>query len=143
MLDVMSSDFIRTARAKGLSERTVLFKHAFKNAVLPIITIFSSVFPMAVGGSVIIESIFDYEGMGNALYFAVINNDYPVVISFFCMAGLLTMLAFLLSDILYKLVDPRISLKEYDGILRTYLNSHMHYRCNACSAWLIAIKTPC
>ena len=111
MLEVMPSDFIRTARAKGLSEQKVIFKHAFKNALLPIITVFSNVFPMAVGGSVVIESIFDYEGMGNAIYSAVLNNDYPVVISFFCLAGLLTMLAFLLSDILYKLVDPRISLK--------------------------------
>ena len=111
MIDVISQDYIRTARAKGLSERTVILKHALRNSLLPIITVFAAVFPMAIGGSIIIEVIFSIPGMGNEIFVALKNNDYPMIISFFTLAGLLTMVGYLVSDILYALVDPRISYK--------------------------------
>jgi len=111
MIDVISQDYIRTARAKGLSERTVILKHALRNSLLPIITVFAAVFPMAIGGSIIIEVIFSIPGMGNEIFIALKNNDYPMIISFFTLAGLLTMIGYLVSDILYALVDPRISYK--------------------------------
>lgn len=111
MIDVMSQDYIRTARAKGLSERSVILKHALRNSLLPIITVFAAIFPMAVGGSVIIEVIFTIPGMGKEVFDAVTSQDYPMIISFFTLAGLLTMIGYLVSDILYALVDPRISFK--------------------------------
>lgn len=112
MLESLEQDYIRTARAKGLSERKVILKHALKNSLLPIITIFANVFPLAIGGSVIIEMIFDYQGMGSLTLEAIYNGDYPVIISIFCIAGLLTMVGYLVSDILYAVVDPRISLNN-------------------------------
>ncbi len=112
MLETLEQDYIRTARAKGLSERTVIMKHALKNSLIPIITVFASVFPLAVGGSVIIEMIFDYQGMGWASLDAINNGDYPIIIAVFCIAGFLTMFGYLVSDILYAIVDPRISLDK-------------------------------
>ena len=83
MIDVMSQDYIRTARSKGLSEKTVILKHALRNSLLPIITVFAAIFPMAVGGSIIIEVIFTIPGMGKEIFEAVISQDYPMIISFF------------------------------------------------------------
>ena len=111
MIDVISQDYIRTARAKGLSEWKVIMKHALRNSLLPIITVFAAVFPMAIGGSIIIEVIFSIPGMGTEIFVALKNNDYPMIISFFTLAGLLTMIGYLVSDILYAVVDPRISYK--------------------------------
>tara|TARA_B100000700_G_scaffold205894_1_gene226321 strand:+ start:2116 stop:3810 length:1695 start_codon:yes stop_codon:yes gene_type:complete len=111
MIDVISQDYIRTARAKGLSEKRVILKHALRNSLLPIITVFAAIFPMAVGGSIIIEMIFSIPGMGLEIYDAVMNKDYPMIISFFTLAGLLTMVGYLVSDLLYAVVDPRISYK--------------------------------
>lgn len=112
MLETLNQDYIRTARAKGLSETKVVWKHAFKNSLLPIITIFANIFPLAVGGSVIIEMIFSYNGMGMASLKAIYEGDYPIVIAVFCLAGMLTMIGYLVSDIMYTLVDPRISLSK-------------------------------
>lgn len=112
MLETLNQDYIRTARAKGLSETRVVWKHAFKNSLLPIITIFANIFPLAVGGSVIIEMIFSYNGMGMASLKAIYEGDYPIVIAVFCLAGMLTMVGYLVSDIMYTLVDPRISLSK-------------------------------
>lgn len=109
MLEQLGQDYIRTAYAKGLSENKVLFKHAFRNSLLPVITLFVSIFPTAVGGSVIIETIFTYPGMGYGSYEAIHNYDYPVIVAIFSLAGIMTMFAYLLADILYALVDPRIS----------------------------------
>lgn len=109
MVEVINQDYIRTARAKGLSERKVVLKHAFRNSLLPIITVFANIFPVAVGGSVIIETIFSYPGMGLESYNAIRNQDYPMIIAVFTMAGFLTMVGYLVADVLYALVDPRIS----------------------------------
>ena len=109
MIDVVSQDYIRTARAKGLSEKKVILKHALRNSLLPIITVFASIFPMSVGGSIIIEQIFSIPGMGSEMYNAILNYDYPMIISFFTLIGFLTMVGYLISDLLYAVVDPRIS----------------------------------
>lgn len=112
MLEILSQDFIRTARAKGLSEKKVLWKHALKNSLLPIITVFATIFPYMIGGSVILESIFTIPGMGSAIYSSIDAQDYPMIIAVFTLTGILTMIGYLLSDILYALVDPRISFSK-------------------------------
>lgn len=109
MLESLSQDYVRTARAKGLAERTVVWKHALRNSLLPVITVFANIFPAAVGGSVILESIFTIPGMGLESYNAIFSRDYPVLVMIFMITGVLTMLGYLLSDILYAWADPRIS----------------------------------
>ncbi len=111
MLDVVNQDYIRTARAKGLTENKVIWKHGFRNALLPIITVFANIFPAAIGGSVIIESIFTIPGMGSEAIYAIQNNNYPMIIAVLTITGFLTLLGYLISDILYAIVDPRISYK--------------------------------
>jgi peptide/nickel transport system permease protein len=109
MIDQLNQDYVRTAYAKGLSDTRVLYKHAFRNSLLPVITLFVTIFPAAVGGSVIIETVFTYPGMGYASYEAIHNYDYPVIVAIFSLAGIMTMFAYLLGDILYALADPRIT----------------------------------
>lgn len=111
MLDVVNQDYIRTARAKGLPESKVIWKHGLRNALLPIITVFANVFPAAIGGSVIIETIFTIPGMGSEAIYAIQNNNYPMIIAVLTITGFLTLLGYLISDILYAIVDPRISYK--------------------------------
>jgi peptide/nickel transport system permease protein len=101
-------DYIKTARAKGLNEKTIIWKHALKNSALPLITIFSSRFPSIVGGSIIIESIFTIPGMGLETVRAIISQDYPVVIAIITLSSIVTIFSYLLADILYAWVDPRI-----------------------------------
>jgi len=112
MLEILGSDYIRTARAKGLSEKNVLWKHALKNSLFPIITVFAHVFPAMIGGSVIIESIFTIPGMGNAIYSGITTQDYPLLIAVFTLTGFLTAIGYLVSDLLYAWVDPRISFSK-------------------------------
>jgi len=111
MIDVVSQDYIRTARAKGLGERKVILKHALRNSLLPIITVFAAIFPMAIGGSIIIEVIFSIPGMGVEVFNSILNYDYPMIITVFTLSGFLTMVGYLVADILYAVVDPRISYK--------------------------------
>ena len=111
MIDVVSQDYIRTARAKGLGEGKVILKHALRNSLLPIITVFAAIFPMAIGGSIIIEMIFSIPGMGLEIINALQNYDYPMIITVFTLSGFLTMVGYLVADILYAVVDPRISYK--------------------------------
>lgn len=110
-LEIISQDYIRTARAKGLSENIVIYKHAFRNALLPIITVFSNIFPLAIGGSVILETIFTIPGMGKEIFMAIANKDYPMIITVFSITGVLTLIGYLIADILYAVADPRISYK--------------------------------
>ena len=109
MIDIVSQDYIRTARAKGLGEGKVILKHALRNSLLPIITVFSAIFPMAIGGSIIIEMIFSIPGMGLEIYASILNYDYPMIITVFTLSGFLTMVGYLVADLLYAVVDPRIS----------------------------------
>lgn len=111
MIEIVGQDYIRTARAKGLSEKKVIWKHAFRNSLLPIITVFANIFPAAIGGSVILESIFTIPGMGAEAIFAIQNNNYPMIIAVLTITGFLTLVGYLISDVLYALVDPRISYK--------------------------------
>jgi len=111
MLEVIREDYIRTARAKGLSERVVIFKHALRNALLPIITLLAFLLPAMFGGSVIIESIFSIPGMGQLGFESVLSRDYPVIMAITTISALLTLAGLLISDILYATLDPRIKLE--------------------------------
>lgn len=111
MLNTLGQDFIRTARAKGLEERTVIWKHSFRNSLLPIITLFANIFPRMVSGSIVVEVIFGIPGMGKTLLDAINNNDFPVVFTIVMLTALLTMIGYLIADILYSIVDPRIKYK--------------------------------
>lgn len=112
MLEVIRQDYIRTARAKGLSEKVVVLRHAFRNSLISIITLLGLTLPTLVGGAVIIERIFNLPGMGRLSFEAILSKDIPVLMGTTALAGTLTMFGILLSDILYALVDPRISVGE-------------------------------
>ncbi len=109
MLETIRQDYIRTAYAKGLDSRTVIYKHALRNSLIPIITLLAGVFPMLVGGSVIIETIFSVPGMGELSFRALVARDYPVIMAVFTISAFLTLLGILVADILYSVVDPRIA----------------------------------
>ena len=111
MLEIINQDYIITARAKGLSERTVIYKHALRNALLPIITILGLSVPAIIGGSVIIETIFAIPGMGQLFYMSVMMRDYTVVMGILVIGTVLTLLGNFLADIGYGLADPRIRVK--------------------------------
>ncbi len=108
MLEVIRQDFVRTARAKGLPERTVIFKHALRNALIPVITLVGLYVPVLFSGTVFIELIFAWPGMGRALVDAINTRDYPVVMAGSFFFAIMVVLANLLADVLYAVVDPRI-----------------------------------
>ena len=108
MLEVIRQDYITTARAKGLSERVVIYKHALRNALLPIITILGLSIPGLIGGSVIFETIFAIPGMGQLFYMSVMARDYPVIMGILVIGAVLTLLGNLIADASYALADPRI-----------------------------------
>ena len=108
MLEVMRQDYIRTARSKGLREEDVTYRHGLKNALLPFITIFGFLIPGLIGGSVIIENIFAWPGIGRLSYEAVMSRDYPVIMTLTTISAFLVLLGNLVADILYAVVDPRI-----------------------------------
>jgi peptide/nickel transport system permease protein len=110
MLEVIRQDYIQSARAKGLSERVVIGKHALRNAMLPLVTILGLSLPGLIGGSVIVESIFAIPGMGQLMVQAVFERDYPVIMGNLVVVAVLTLIANLLADIAYGVVDPRIRL---------------------------------
>lgn len=108
MLDVIRQDYIRTARAKGLSERVVVYKHALRNSVIPVVTLFASILPILVGGSIIVEAVFDIPGMGKYAFEGLLRRDFYIVMATTIFVGVMTQLGILLSDITYSLIDPRI-----------------------------------
>ncbi len=108
MLEVIRQDYIMTARAKGLSERVVIYKHALRNALLPVITILGLSIPHLIGGSVIFETIFAIPGMGQLFYMSVMARDYPVVMGILLIGAALTLLGNLIADVSYAVADPRI-----------------------------------
>jgi peptide/nickel transport system permease protein len=108
MLEVIRQDYIRTARAKGLPEDTVYYKHALRNALLPIITIFGFLIPSLIGGSIIMETVFAWPGIGRLAYQAVLARDYPVVMTITTISAVLTLAGNFIADILYGIADPRI-----------------------------------
>ena len=111
MMDTVRADYIRTARAKGLGETTVIYKHALRNSLIPIITLLGSELPSLIGGSVIIEAIFGIPGMGYVGYKALLARDYTVLMADLTLVAILVMAGFLISDLLYKLADPRIDFE--------------------------------
>jgi len=108
MLEVLGQDYITTARGKGLPERLVIYRHALRNALLPIITILGFSLPGLIGGSVIFETIFAIPGMGQLFYQGVMSRDYPLVMGVLVIGALLTLIGNLLADLLYAVADPRI-----------------------------------
>ena len=112
MLTVIRQDYIRTAKAKGLEEKQIVWKHAFRNSLFPIITLFASVFPLAIAGSVVIEVIFSIPGMGKLLFDSIISRDWPVVYTILMLAAILTMVGNLIADMLYAVADPRVTFNE-------------------------------
>jgi peptide/nickel transport system permease protein len=109
MLENIRQDFVQVARAKGLSERLVLYKHVLRNSLIPIITLMASILPGLISGSVIIETIFSIPGLGQLGYEAVLARDYPIVMAVFTISTCLTLVSILGSDLLLTLVDPRIT----------------------------------
>jgi peptide/nickel transport system permease protein len=108
MLEVIRQDYIRTAKAKGVPEETVYYKHGLKNALLPIITLFGFLIPGLIGGSIIMESVFAWPGIGRLAYQAVLARDYPVVMTILTISAVLTLIGNFIADILYGIADPRI-----------------------------------
>jgi peptide/nickel transport system permease protein len=115
MLDVVNQDYIRTARAKGLPERTVVLKHALRNALIPIITLFSNFLPALLGGSVIVEWLFGIPGMGRLSFVSIQEKDYNTLMALIYIDAIVVMLSILVSDLLYVIVDPRISFEKAGG----------------------------
>jgi peptide/nickel transport system permease protein len=108
MLEVLHQDYIRTAKAKGLPHRSVTFRHALRNALIPIVTLLGLSIPVLISGAAITEYIFTWPGLGNLFVEAVGNRDYPVIIAITMMGAFAVVLGNLLADVLYGLVDPRI-----------------------------------
>jgi peptide/nickel transport system permease protein len=108
MLEVIQQDYIRTARAKGLSEDDIYYKHALRNALLPIVTIFGFLVPSLISGSVIIETVFAWPGIGRLAYQSVLSRDYSTVMTILTFSSALTLIGNMMADVLYAVVDPRI-----------------------------------
>ena len=108
MLEVLGSDYIRTARAKGLSEGVVIGKHALRNAVLPIITIAGLQFGSLISGAVLVETVFSWPGLGTLAFDAILSRDYPTILGILFFSAMLVIVANILTDICYRLADPRI-----------------------------------
>ncbi|MCH8348584.1 MAG: ABC transporter permease [Proteobacteria bacterium] len=108
MLEVIGQDYIRTARAKGLPEDVVIYRHGLRNALLPFITMFGLLIPGLIGGSVIFETIFAWPGMGRLCFEAIMSRDFPVIVTLLFFSAILVLIGNLISEILYRLVDPRI-----------------------------------
>jgi peptide/nickel transport system permease protein len=111
-LDVVGQDFVRTARAKGLPERTVVTRHVLKSSLLPVTTLLSLDLPWLVGGSLIIERIFTIHGMGMIMFEAILRRDYPVIMGVVTLVAIGTMIAVLVGDLALAWIDPRVRLRE-------------------------------
>ena len=112
MIQTLNQDYIRTAWAKGLSDKQVYWKHALRNSLLPVITLLASVFPSLIAGSVVIEHLFTLPGMGLLAYESVVTKDFPVIYVIMLFSAILTLIGYLVADILYAIVDPRISYSK-------------------------------
>jgi len=108
MLEVLGSDYVRTARAKGLGERTVVYKHALRNAVIPVVTIAGLQFGALLSGALLVETVFNWPGLGRLAFDSLLRRDHPVLLGILFMSALLVIIANLLTDLAYRLIDPRI-----------------------------------
>ena len=111
MLEVMSADYIRTARAKGLKESKVIYKHAFRNTLIPIVTTLAGLLPSLFSGAIITEQVFDLPGIGNIALDAMNRGDIPFIMGYNMFLALLSVIGVLLADLMYGLVDPRVKLE--------------------------------
>ena len=111
MLDSLNQDYIRTARAKGVPGWKVIFKHALRNALVPIVTVIGMEIPVLFGGSIIVEQVFSWPGLGLMTMSAITNRDYPVIMGVCLLSAIVVLLGNLLTDILYAVVDPTIKLQ--------------------------------
>jgi peptide/nickel transport system permease protein len=112
LTQVLQQDYIKTARAKGLPMKKVIWQHGFKNALLPIITLLANVFPYAIAGSVVVEIVFSIPGMGKLTVDAMFSRDYPIVYAIVMLSALMTMAGYLVADLLYASIDPRIQFNQ-------------------------------
>ena len=110
MLEVLNSDYIRTARAKGLGEKTVIYKHAFRNTLIPLVTSLAGLLPSLFSGAIITEQVFDLPGIGNKAFQAMVAADIPFIMGYNMFLALLSVLGVLLADLMYAWVDPRVKL---------------------------------
>ena len=110
MLEVLNSDYIRTARAKGLKEHTVIYKHAFRNTMIPLVTSLAGLIPSLFSGAMITEQVFDLPGMGKFALNAMTQVDIPVIMTYNMFLAALSVLGVLLADLMYAVVDPRVKL---------------------------------
>lgn len=111
MLDTMRMDYVRTARSKGVKEKRILFRHSFRNAMIPVVTLIGGSVASLIGGSVILENLFSIPGIGQQIVVALANRDYPIVQGCVLVFSLFTMLVNVVVDISYKWIDPRVSLE--------------------------------
>ena len=111
MLEVMNSDYIRTARAKGLSEKVVINKHAFRNTLIPLVTSLAGLLPSLFSGAIITEQVFDLPGIGNIALDAMNRGDIPFIMGYNMFLALLSVIGVLLADLMYGIVDPRVKLE--------------------------------
>ena len=112
VLEVLNADYIRTARAKGCSEKTVIYRHAFRNTLIPIVTIIAGILPGLFGGAMITEQVFDLPGIGNKAYQALVVGDIPFIMGYNMFIARLGVLGTLLSDLMYAVVDPRVKITK-------------------------------
>jgi peptide/nickel transport system permease protein len=108
MLEVIESDYIRTARAKGLPERKVVYKHALRNAVLPVVTVAGIQLGHILAGAILVETVFTWPGMGRLMFEGILRRDYPLIMGILIFSSVMVIIANLLTDILYGILDPRI-----------------------------------
>ena len=111
MIDVINQDYVRTARAKGLKEKVVIYRHAFKNALIPLVTLLGMYIPSLFSGAMILESVFAWPGLGKILVDAISNNDPAIMQACLLFSAILMVLGNLLSDVLYSVVDPRVKVE--------------------------------
>jgi ABC-type dipeptide/oligopeptide/nickel transport system permease component len=110
MLEALRADYVRTARAKGLTERTVIFRHILKNALIPLVTVLGPQIPNIATGSIFIEATFRIPGLGRFFVTSTYNRDYPMIMATMLLAAFLWGITYILSDILYTVIDPRVRL---------------------------------
>jgi peptide/nickel transport system permease protein len=108
MLDVLGADFIRTARAKGLAERVVLYKHALRNALLPVVTVLGLQFGNVLAGAILVETVFNWPGLGRLAFESVLRRDYPTILGVLLFSSIVVVVMNQVTDLCYRLIDPRI-----------------------------------
>jgi peptide/nickel transport system permease protein len=111
MLEVIGSDYVRTARAKGLSEKTVIYKHALRNAILPVLTVAGIQIGHLLAGAVLVETVFSWPGMGRLMFDGILRRDYPLIMGILIFSSVMVIVNNLITDILYGVLDPRIRRK--------------------------------